>query len=405
MVRGTRANARPRPRRGARRAAALGTVSFLVLGVGAAAFFGLGDFLGSNGVEGAGGGRARQASSAPPADLSTALWFGTTRSRANNPQGVAWLMLLALNHSTQRAAVVYLPAHTAVEVPGRGLQAVGDAFVSGGASLLHISAENLVGVPLDDHMAVSARSAQGLFSSLGPLRVDVPGEVRRAGGAGEPLFSPGSQKLGARWLTRLLFALGAGGDDIELGPRHLAVWDSMLGRLRTLGHRVQSSTLEGALAGADAPGQVRLLSGIAAVGRDDLTLASMPASQLSTGEDELYSLHSEALTELLERALGDPELQEDKVQVQVLNGNGVPGVGAKVAERLVGNGYRIALSGNASRLDYPRTLIVTYDRSQRSQRYATRARRLLGIGEVQVASQPQGIVDLTIVVGKDFSQR
>jgi len=41
-------------------------------------------------------------------------------------------MLLALNHSTERAAVVYLPAHTAVEIPGRGLLAVGDAFLSGG---------------------------------------------------------------------------------------------------------------------------------------------------------------------------------------------------------------------------------------------------------------------------------
>ena len=80
-------------------------------------------------------------------------------------------------------------------------------------------------------------------------------------------------------------------------------------------------------------------------------------------------------------------------------------MGAEVAGRLVGKGYRIALSGNASRLDYRRTLIVAYDRSMRGRRSATRARRLLGTGEVQVAAQPQGIVDLTIVVGKDFSQR
>jgi len=314
-------------------------------------------------------------------------------------------MLLALNHSTERAAVVYLPAHTAVEIPGRGLLAVGDAFLSGGAPLLLMSAENLLGVPLDHHEVMSAQSAQKLFGLLGPLQVDVPGEVRSAGGAGELLFSPGPQRLEARWLTRLLFTSGAGRDDIELGPRHLAVWKSMLGRFRALGDRVRPSMLEGALSGADASEQVRLLSGIAAVGRDDLTLASLPVSQLGAGDDELYSLDSEALTELLERALGAPDLEDDKVLVQVLNGNGVPGVGAEVAGRLVGKGYRIALSGNASRLDYRRTLIVAYDRSMRGRRSATRARRLLGTGEVQVAAQPQGIVDLTIVVGKDFSQR
>ncbi len=278
-----------------------------------------------------------------------------------------------------------------------------DAFVSGGAPLLLMGAENLVGVPLDDRVEMSARGARALFSSLGPLRVDVPGEVRRAGG--ELLFSPGPQRLGARWLTRLLFTSGAGGDDIELGPRHLAVWESMLGRIRALGDRGRHSILEGTLSGPRASGQIRLLRAIAAVGRDDLTLASIPVSELSTGGEELYSPHSEALTALLEGALGTRRLHDEVVRVQVLNGNGVPGVGARVAKRLIGNGYQIALSGNASRLDYPRTLIVAYDRSQRGRRYAARARRLLGIGEVQVAAQPQGIVDLTIVVGKDFSQR
>jgi len=238
-------------------------------------------------------------------------------------------MLLALNHSTERAAVVYLPAHTAVEIPGRGLLAVGDAFLSGGAPLLLMSAENLLGVPLDHHEVVSAQSAQKLFGLLGPLQVDVPGEVRSAGGAGELLFSPGSQRLEARWLTRLLFTSGAGRDDIELGPRHLAVWKSMLGRFRALGDRVRPSMLEGALSGADASGQVRLLSGIAAVGRDDLTLASLPVSQLGAGDDELYSLDSEALTELLERALGAPDLEDDKVLVQVPNGNGAPAWGPR----------------------------------------------------------------------------
>ncbi|MDQ3783295.1 MAG: LytR C-terminal domain-containing protein [Actinomycetota bacterium] len=374
-----------------------------MLAAGAVVFFRLGGFPG--GAEASGGVRVQQAASAPAADISTALWFGTEGRGKGGPTGVSWLILLALNHATERAAVVYLPAGTAVEIPGRGLLAVGDAFVSGGAPLLLMSAENLLGLSLDDHIAIGARRARALFTSLGPLQVDVPGEVRRAGGAGQPLFSPGPQKLGARWLTNLLFSAGAG-DDIELGPRHLAVWKSMFGRLRAPGKQVlTTSSLERAVPGGFAPRQSRLLRSIAAVERDDLTLASAPVSQLSTGGDELYSLHSEASTELLERALGAPELQDEEVQVQILNGNGVPGVGAKVAERLVGKGYRIALSGNASRLDYRRTLIVTYDRSLRGQRSATRARRLLGTGEVQVAAQPQGIVDLTIVVGKDFSQR
>jgi hypothetical protein len=60
------------------------------------------------------------------------------------------------------------------------------------------------------------------------------------------------------------------------------------------------------------------------------------------------------------------------------------------------------LSGNADRLDYADTRIVIYESTPEAQESAGRVRDLLGVGEVQVSLQPQGIVDLTIVVGEDF---
>jgi hypothetical protein len=68
----------------------------------------------------------------------------------------------------------------------------------------------------------------------------------------------------------------------------------------------------------------------------------------------------------------------------------------------VGNGYRIALSANADRLDYYKTRVISYDDSPEGIAAAYRARELLGTGRVQISSQGQGIVDLTIVVGRDF---
>jgi NAD(P)-dependent dehydrogenase (short-subunit alcohol dehydrogenase family) len=92
----------------------------------------------------------------------------------------------------------------------------------------------------------------------------------------------------------------------------------------------------------------------------------------------------------------------DEIEVQILNGNGVPGIGQEVAQRLIAHGFRVLLTGNAQRLDYKKTLIVTYDSSPQGQAMAERARELLGVGVVQVATQRQDIVDLTIVVGRDF---
>jgi LytR cell envelope-related transcriptional attenuator len=69
---------------------------------------------------------------------------------------------------------------------------------------------------------------------------------------------------------------------------------------------------------------------------------------------------------------------------------------------LVGQGFRVILSGNASRFTYKRTHIVTYESSDEARAIAEEARELLGVGVVRVSAQEQGIVDLTVVVGKDF---
>jgi len=60
------------------------------------------------------------------------------------------------------------------------------------------------------------------------------------------------------------------------------------------------------------------------------------------------------------------------------------------------------LSGNANRLDYDTTQIVIYESTPEAQAAGERAGELLGVGNLQVSVNQQGIVDVTIVVGKDF---
>lgn len=81
-----------------------------------------------------------------------------------------------------------------------------------------------------------------------------------------------------------------------------------------------------------------------------------------------------------------------------------PGVGQEVADKLVGRGFRVALGGNAQNFTHKTTEIITYDASEAGIAAAERVKDLLGVGQVLVSAQEQGIVsvDLTIVVGKDF---
>ena len=88
------------------------------------------------------------------------------------------------------------------------------------------------------------------------------------------------------------------------------------------------------------------------------------------------------------------------VRVQVLNGTGALGVALKAAQRLVPAGAQVALSGNADSFAYAQTQIVFYDRSR--QHEATQVRQALGTGKLVFSRQPLDVVDVTVVIGKDF---
>ncbi|HEX6579301.1 MAG TPA: LytR C-terminal domain-containing protein [Actinomycetota bacterium] len=68
----------------------------------------------------------------------------------------------------------------------------------------------------------------------------------------------------------------------------------------------------------------------------------------------------------------------------MLNGNGVPGTGEAVAERIIPGGFRVAVSQNASDFDHPETPILVA--SPEDVALAERVRDLLGVGSVSVSA-------------------
>lgn len=354
--------------------------------------------------------RATSGSAKVAPDPKTVLVFGTDEGSRIEPPSVLWMSLVAINYEAGKAAIVSVPAHSAAEIPGRGLLGVGDAFATGGTPLLLMSVENLLGVALDGYIELAQSDAKDLFSATGPLEVDVPNDVSvEDRGDIRIMFYGGLQELSPLWLARYWFTIGADEDDVELGPRGLALWDSLLDRFRSNPEGLKDALRERhdatSTSNLSPQTRARLLESLAKVDESGLTLTTLPVTQLSAGDTQLYSARPRELAAILEDAVEYLPVAGDTVDIQILNGNGVPGVGEEVAARLVGHGYRIALTGNADRLNYRRTLVVAYDRSLGGEGLARRVRDLLRVGEVQVASQGQGIVDLTIVVGKDFSKR
>lgn len=341
--------------------------------------------------------------------VTTLLAFGT-REQDDDPRAL-WMNLIAYDREQDRAAVIYIPAHAAVEVPGRGLQGAGEALASGGIPLLLVTTENMLGIEIDGYLELSDNDAELLFGAVGSLSVDVPDDVRvSAGGTrARVIFVAGLQELQPDLLVRLLYTRGQDSDDVELGLRHIAFWDALFDTFEAAPSELAAAVRAsgGALAESNlSPDEhARLFAAIARLESTDRTVSTLPVNQVSVGGSELYAVNREEVVAFLSDTLAVAPQSGDDIRVQVLNGNGVPGIGQEVAERLVGAGFRVVLTGNARRLDYERTLVITYDDSDEGRAAAERARRLLGVGEVQVSVQEQGIVDLTIVVGRDFLRR
>ena len=342
------------------------------------------------------------ASTPVSAEASTALIVGS-----NEDGTAAWMALLTHDPVQERGAVVYIPGHTAVEVPGRGLQGLGDALESGGMPLLMLSTENFLAADIDLFVRLSPADARALLDELGPLTIDVPTEVRTAAvGTARMVLDEGQQVLRPTGLTDLLYVIGMEGDDVELGGRHLAFWEALFEAYRSDPSALSRALVRAgdALATGNASGAelASVLEALASLPSQNLTLTILPVRQVSVGGAELYAADADEISAFLRDTMPEATAGRYGTGIQILNGNGEPGVGKDVADVLVGRGFRLVRSGNAAGFGHRRTLIVTYDPSAEARKAARRARRLLGVGQVRVSAQEQGIVDLTIVVGRDF---
>jgi hypothetical protein len=340
--------------------------------------------------------------------VESMLLFGTRE--ANEAAGATWLALLSIDRADNQGSVVYIPAHTAVEVPGRGLLPLGEA-AGVDVPLLIVSTESLLGIEIDHYLELSDKDAQVLFGEIAPLEVDIPLEVQIPAGSGQTrlLFTEGTDTLEAEPLGQLLFVLGLEGDDVELGSRHLAFWDALFE-----GYGARTEELEQKMAEAGAvlgesdlspEDSADFIGDLAALPEDSMVLNSLPVEQVSVGEGELYDVDEQEIQQFVGDTTGARSFAGDETRVQVLNGVGVPGIGDDVAGKLASDAFKVAYSGNARRFNYKKTLIIAYERSDEGIALAERAKELLGVGEVQISAQDQGIVDLTIVVGKDFLER
>jgi len=303
--------------------------------------------------------------------------------------GAASVTLLVANPSSGGGHIVFVPPATMTEIPSFGLDGVGKALSLGGPSLLQVTLENLVGVPLPPAILVADPQLAGFVQAAGPLDVNVPTRVEQTDNSGNVnvLWDAGPDTLAPADVPRFLSTRGDGNDLSRL-VRHQTFWTAWLAKVAH----------DPSVANALPPDLARVVRQLA-IGGVRYQILPVQAVDAGSGGDEVYKVRQADLDGLMTQLL--PGVPPARIRVQVLNGTGGIGASPKVAASLVPVGGRVVLSGNANSFAYAQTQIVFYDRSQ--QQAAERVRQALGTGRLVLSRQPLDVVDVTVVIGRDFN--
>ncbi|TNE68621.1 LytR family transcriptional regulator [bacterium] len=99
----------------------------------------------------------------------------------------------------------------------------------------------------------------------------------------------------------------------------------------------------------------------------------------------------------------DESMISSIIQVEVLNGCGVPGLATTFTNKLRENGFDVVESGNADTFDIKETLVV--DRSGNLDN-AKKVAKALGVSDKNVIQELAStyFLDATIIIGSDYKQ-
>lgn len=104
-----------------------------------------------------------------------------------------------------------------------------------------------------------------------------------------------------------------------------------------------------------------------------------------------------------QRASNAQHLIGKVIQIEVLNGCGIPGLASKFTSVLRRNGFDVVESGNFETFNVPYSLVI--DRSG-NLKNAERVAHALGISKKHVIQEisPDYYVDATVVIGSDYQK-
>jgi hypothetical protein len=279
--------------------------------------------------------------------------------------------------------ILVAPRDLTMQIPGYGEGSVGDALLIEDADLVRLALINEIGIRIESTITIAPGQVAEMLVEA--VRVDLPNPFIIDTSGGEVVSaSAGSDVFVPETAETLLVTQGAD-TPLDWLQRQRAVWEA-------LARRVSAS-----------PGPaVAIATQFEALSQPfgEAVVSVLPVDRVGVGTSELYVVARDS--ELLTDRVSYLALSETaRPRAEILNATIYPAVSRPLAETLIEAGFRIIKTDNAEERFRTETLIIAQGAS--GQQAALDAQSLLGAGDVVVQSAGSGVVDVSIIVGRDIA--
>ncbi len=313
---------------------------------------------------------------------------GDTRSiliTVAGEDGRATSIALFVSDGLDDHRLLVAPPALTMQIPGYGDGNLGEALAIEDANLVRLSLVNELGIRIDEVVTIGPGEVSALLTEA--IRIDLPNPFIVDTPRGEVVSVGSGSDVFVQETTETLLVSQGADSPLEWLQRQRAVWEAIAAQISA------------------APGPAAAMSSVlesVAKPLGEAAVSMMPVDRIGVGTSELYvvSRNSDLLNERIAfLALSDTA----RPRVEILNATTLPGVSRPLAEMLIEAGFRLIKTDNADERFRRDTLIIA--QGVASQQAALDTQALLGGGDVVVQPSGSGVVDVSIIVGRDIANR
>ena len=349
-----------------------------------------------------------------PEGKSTANYLFTFTKQINDGTLATVFVLASYDSETESGSLIYLPNDLLVNVPGIGMDQLNNlvAMNEGRISMTLVTIENLLGIEIDRYVLGTDRDIRIILNQMSSTwTVDVPSKTsfKDPGLGVEVNLQPGKQNLSPNTLASYL-TYAPPGQEIDLCKRLEQFAVVFLDKSEEEFDDIEGLVKKNATL-FDTDASDTELTGIwktyAALGESGLKQAILPVKEFRFEQTVVHRVDQDALPAFIRKYIKTPSSKESarRYKVEILNGNGVPGVGESVAAKLDMKKFLVVNSANADNFDHPDTVILVYENDPDVVNAAEQVKQQLEAGRIEFRPKTQDVSDITIIVGKDYAQK